>query len=144
MSRRRTNPDSLMNNDAALEPGKHTALPETKYRIAQVAEKIAQGWTKYEVRKWVEETWELNDTSSNRYWNAALAMLAQNANDSEYVEEMRKKAIATLDRAIQTEIEDRRFKEMNGSIELLSKLLGYNVAKSEVKLDAEVKFDFGE
>lgn len=144
MGRRRTNEGSIMTNDVALEPGKHTSNPETKLRIAKTAEKIAAGWTKFEVRNWVEKTYKVNETSSNRYWNAALAQLCQDANDQDYIEEMRKNTISILTRAVQSEIAAGRYKEMNGSLELLSKLLGYNIAKSEVKVDGDIKFNFGE
>ena len=90
------------------------------------------------------ETWGLNEDSAQKYWNAALNKLAQDASDSAYVEEMRKKTISTLDRLIQTEIEQGRFKEANTSMELMSKLMGYNVNKIEAKVDTEITFNFGE
>ena len=143
MAGRRQNPNSLINNDVALQPGEHTSTPETKLRITEVAKKISKGWTKLETQEWIKETWGLNDTSANRYWNAALTQLAVNASDSAYVEEMRKKTIATLDRLVQTEIQEGRYKEANTSMELMSKLMGYNIQKVEAKVEGDIKFDFG-
>lgn len=142
---RRRDPNSLMNdNDTALQPGSHTSTPETKYRVSKVAEKISKGWTKFETYKWMEKEWGIADQSQSRYWNAALATLAKNANDSEYVEEMRQKAIATLDRAIQEEIKLNKHRELNQSIDLMAKLMGYSQPqKVEVKADANIKFSFG-
>ena len=133
-----------MNNDVALQPGVHSSNPETKVRIIEVAKKISKGWTKLETVEWVKETYGLNDQSANRYWNAALAHLSVKASDSEYVEEMRQKTIATLDRLIQKEIEERRCKEANTSLELMSKLMGYNTQKIEAKIEGDIKFEFGE
>ena len=117
---RRRDPNSIMNdNDTALQPGSHTATPETKLRVAQVAEKISKGWTKFNIYSWMESDWGIKEQSQSRYWNAALSTLAKNANDSEYVEEMRQKAIATLDRAIQEEIALSKHKELNTSRELM-------------------------
>lgn len=143
MGRRRQNPNSLMNNDIALQPGSHSSNPESKVRIIETAKKISKGWTKLETVEWIKETYGLNDQSANRYWNAALAHLSVKASDSKYVEEMRQKTIATLDRLIQKEIEEGRCKEANTSIELMSKLMGYNVQKVEAKIDGEIKFEFG-
>lgn len=143
---RRRDPNSFINdNDTALQPGSHTAIPETKLRVAQVAELISKGWTKFEVYRWMEKEWGIKEQSQSRYWNAALATLAKNANDSEYVEEMRKKAIATLDRAIQEEIAQNKHRELNTSIELMSRLMGYSQPqKYEVKTDSTIKFTFGD
>ena len=126
-----------------IEPGRHKATPETNKRVNEVAKKISKGWTKFETQEWIKETWNLNDTSASRYWNAALNKLAQDASDDAYVQEMRKKTISTLDRLIQTEIEEHRYKEANTSMELMSKLMGYNVQKVEAKVDGEIKFNFG-
>lgn len=134
----------MLDPDIALQPGKHSTNPETKVRIIEVAKKISKGWTKLETEEWIKETWGLNDQSASRYWNAALSHLAVNASDSAYVEEMRKKTIATLDRLIQTEIDEGRLKEANQSIELMSKLMGYNTSKAEVKVDGDIHFRFGE
>ena len=143
---RRRDPNSIMNdNDTALQPGSHTATPETKLRVAQVAEKISKGWTKFNIYSWMESEWGIKEQSQSRYWNAALSTLAKNANDSEYVEEMRQKAIATLDRAIQEEIALNKHKELNASIELMAKLMGYSQpTKMEIKADTNIKFSFGD
>ena len=143
---RRRDPNSIMNdNDTALQPGSHTATPETKLRVAQVAEKISKGWTKFNIYSWMESEWGIKEQSQSRYWNAALSTLAKNANDSEYVEEMRQKAIATLDRAIQEEIAQNKHKELNASIELMAKLMGYSQpTKMEIKADTNIKFSFGD
>ena len=130
-------------NEVALQPGSHKATPETKVKIEQVVKKLAAGWTKFETTEWIKENFNVNDDSANRYWNAALNKLAVDAQDSKYVEEMRKKTIATLDRLVQTEISERKYKEANASMELLSKLMGYNVNKVEAKVDGEIKFSFG-
>lgn len=143
---RRRDPNSIMNdNDTALQPGSHTATPETKLRVAQVAEKISKGWTKFNIYSWMESEWGIKEQSKSRYWNAALSTLAKGANDSEYVEEMRQKAIATLDRAIQEEIALNKHKELNTSIELMAKLMGYSQpTKMEIKADTNIKFSFGD
>lgn len=144
MAGRRQNPNSLINNDAALQPGSHTSTPETKLRIAQVAEKISKGWTKFEVEKWVKEQFNVKDSSANRYWNAALATLALDAHNSEHVEEMRKKILVTLDRALQSEVEQGRYKEMNQTADLISRLMGFQAPqKIEAKVDSEIHFNFG-
>lgn len=138
---------SMFNDrETALDPGRNGASsPETKLRIAQVAEKISKGWTKFETCRWMEAEWGIKETSRNKYWNAALATLAKDANDDKYVKEMRQKAIATLDRAIQEEINTGRYKELNGSLELMSRLLGYSQPqKLELKADADIRFTFGE
>lgn len=143
----RKDKDSIFNDrETALDPGRNGAMtPETKLRISQVAEKISKGWTKFETKRWMESEWGIKETSQNKYWNAALATLAKSGNDSEYVEEMRQKAIATLDRAIQEEITLNKHRELNQSIELLSKLMGYSQPqKYEVKTDSTIKFSFGD
>lgn len=147
MPKLRKNKDSFLNDpETVLDPRRNGgATPETKLRISQVAQKISKGWTKFETIKWMEEEWNIGDNSANKYWNAALAMLAKAANDSEYVEEMRKKAIATLDRAIQEEIAQNKHRELNTSLELMAKLMGYSQpTKMEIKADSTVKFSFGE
>lgn len=147
MANVRKDKDSMFNDrETALDPGRNGASsPETKLKIAQVAEKISKGWTKFETTRWMEAEWGIKETSQNKYWNAALATLAKNATDSAYVEEMRQKAIATLDRAIQEEIALNKHKELNQSIELMSKLMGYSQPqKFEVKADTNIKFTFGE
>ena len=146
MPKRRKNPDSLFNDaDTTLDPRRNGGVtPETKLRITKVAEKISKGWTKFETVKWMEKEWGLGNDSMNKYWNAALALLAKKATDSEYVEEMRQKAIATLDRAIQEEINLNKHRELNQSLELMAKLMGYSQPqKVEVKADANIKFSFG-
>lgn len=143
----RKNKDSIFNDrETALDPGRNGAMtPETKLRISQVAEKISKGWTRFETVRWMESEWGIKETSQNKYWNAALATLAKSANDSEYVEEMRQKAIATLDRAIQEEIAQNKHRELNTSIELMSRLMGYSQPqKYEVKTDSTIKFTFGD
>lgn len=142
---RRKDPNSIINdNDTALQPGSHTATPETKLRVAQVAEKISKGWTKFEVEKWVKEQFNVKDSSANRYWNAALATLALDAHNSEHVEEMRKKILITLDRALQSEVEQGRYKEMNQTADLISRLMGFQAPqKIEAKVDTEIHFNFG-
>lgn len=143
----RKNKDSFLNDpETTLDPRRNGgATPETKLRISQVAEKISKGWTKFEATRWMEEEWDIGDNSANKYWNAALATLAKNANDSEYVEEMRQKAIATLDRAIQEEIAQNKHRELNTSIELMAKLMGYSQpTKMEIKSDSTIRFSFGE
>lgn len=127
-----------------LQPGSHKATPETNVRVNEVAKKIAKGWTKFETQEWIKETYDLNDTSANRYWNAALNKLTQDANDQDYIAEMRRKTVSTLERLIQSEVDEGRYKEANASMELLSKLLGYNVSKVEAKVDGDIKFSFGE
>ena len=143
----RKDKESIFNDrETALDPGRNGAMtPETKLRIAQVAEKISKGWTKFETVRWMENEWGIKETSQNKYWNAALATLAKSASDSEYVEEMRQKAIATLDRAIQEEIALNKHKELNTSIELMAKLMGYSQpTKMEIKADTNIKFSFGD
>lgn len=143
----RKNKDSIFNDrETALDPGRNGAMtPETKLRVAQVAEKISKGWTKFETVRWMENEWGIKETSQNRYWNAALATLAKSASDSEYVEEMRQKAIATLDRAIQEEIAQNKHRELNTSIELMAKLMGYSQpTKMEIKSDSTIRFSFGD
>lgn len=143
----RKNKDSIFNDrETALDPGRNGAMtPETKLRISQVAERISKGWTKFETVRWMESEWGIKETSQNKYWNAALATLAKSASDSEYVEEMRQKAIATLDRAIQEEIAQNKHRELNTSIELMSRLMGYSQpTKMEIKADTNIKFSFGD
>lgn len=143
----RKNKSSIFNDpETVLDPARNNGVtPETKLRISQVAEKISKGWTKFETVRWMESEWGIKETSQNKYWNAALATLAKNANDSEYVEEMRQKAIATLDRAIQEEIAQNKHRELNTSIELMSRLMGYSQpTKMEIKADTNIKFSFGE
>lgn len=143
----RKNKESFFNDkETVLDPRRNGgATPETKLRIAQVAEKISKGWTKFETIRWMESEWGIKETSQNKYWNAALATLAKSASDSEYVEEMRQKAIATLDRAIQEEIAQNKHRELNTSIELMSRLMGYSQpTKMEIKADANIKFSFGD
>lgn len=142
---KRKNQESLLNNpDIGLEPGRHTPTPETMDRTIEVARKISDGWSRFETKEWIKKKWGLQDQSATRYWNAALAYLAVKATDSEYVEEMRQKTIATLDKLVQKEISERRYKEANTSMELMSKLMGYNVQKTETKIEGEIKFNFGE
>lgn len=142
---KRKNPASLLNNpDIGLQPGKHTPTMETMERTIAVAKKISQGWSRFETKEWIKKEWGLEDQSATRYWNAALSYLAVKASDSEYVEEMRQKTIATLDSLVQKEIKEGRYKEANSSIELLSKLMGYNIAKVEAKIEGDIKFNFGE
>lgn len=143
----RKNKNSIFNDpETVLDPARNNGVtPETKLRISQVAEKISKGWTKFETVRWMESEWGIKETSQNKYWNAALATLAKSANDSEYVEEMRQKAIATLDRAIQEEIAQNKHRELNTSIELMSRLMGYSQpTKMEIKADTNIKFSFGE
>jgi len=146
MPRKRKNPNSLMNNpDIALEPTKHqTSSPETKVRIIETARKISKGWTRLETIEWIKETYQLSEQSAANYWNAALSYLSVKASDSEYIEEMRKRTVSVVERLIQTEIDEHRYKEANSSLELLSKLLGYNTTKAEVKVDGDIHFRFGE
>ena len=147
MPKLRKNKDCFLNDkDTTLDPSRNGGCsPETKLRIGKVAEKIAKGWTRFETTKWMEKEWEISNASMTKYWNAALTLLAKNATDSEYVEEMRKKAIATLDRAIQEEISQGKYKELNGSLDLMSRLMGYNQPqKYEVKADTNIKFTFGD
>lgn len=146
MPRKRKNPNSIMNNpDIALEPTKHqTSSPSTKVKIVEMAKKISKGWTRLEAIQWFMENYQLSEQSASNYWNAALSYLSIKASDSEYIEEMRQKTVATLDRLVQTEIAEGRYKEANTSMELLSKLLGYNVAKTETKVTGDIHFRFGE
>lgn len=147
MANRRKNLKSFLNDkETVLDPRRNSAgSPETKLRIAKVAEKISKGWTKFETKKWIENEWEVGNDSSNKYWNAAMTLLAKDAYTSEHVEEMRQKALATLDRAIQEEIKNGKYKELNGSLELMSRLMGYSQPqKLEVKADTSIKFSFGE
>lgn len=122
---------------------KHKPTPETTRRVNEVAKKISKGWTRFETIQWIVENFGINEDNAQKYWNAALNKLAQDASDDAYVQEMRKKTISTLDRLIQTEIEQGRFKEANTSMDLLSKLMGYNVNKVEAKVDGEFHFNFG-
>lgn len=142
---RRKNQNSLMNNpDVSLDPATHpSATPETRVRIIETARKISKGWTRLETIQWVMETYELSEQSAEKYWNAALSYLAVKVTDAEYIAKMRERTVATLERLIQSEIEEGRYKEANTSMELMSKLLGYNVQKVEAKLEGEIKFDFG-
>jgi len=135
-----------MNNpDIALEPTKHqTSSPSTKVKIVEMAKKISKGWTRLEAIQWFMENYQLSEQSASNYWNAALSYLSIKASDSEYIEEMRQRTISVLDRLVQTEIEEHRYKEANSSLELLSKLLGYNVAKTETKVTGDIHFRFGE
>lgn len=146
MPRKRKNPNSIMNNpDIALEPTKHqTSSPSTKVKIVEMAKKISKGWTRLEAIQWFMENYQLSEQSASNYWNAALSYLSIKASDSEYIEEMRQRTISVLDRLVQTEIEEHRYKEANSSLELLSKLLGYNVAKTETKVTGDIHFRFGE
>jgi hypothetical protein len=134
-----------MNNpDVALDPGAHqTSSPETKVRIIETARKISKGWTRLETIEWIKQTYELSEQSAEKYWNAALSYLAVKATDAEYIAKMRERTVATLERLIQTEIEEGRYKEANTSMELMSKLLGYNIQKVEAKVDGDIRFDFG-
>lgn len=145
MPRRRKISNSIMNNpDVALEPRKHpTSSPETKVRIIETARRISKGWTRLETLQWLQQTYEIGEKMGAQYWNAALSYLAVKATDTEYIAKMRERTVATLERLIQTEIEEGRYKEANTSMELLSKLLGYNIQKAETKITGEIKFDFG-
>lgn len=128
----------------SLQPDtEHKACLQTKLRINEVAKKISKGWTKFETIEWIKTEFEIGDASAKRYWEAAMAKLAVKAQDSEYVEEMRKKTIATLDRMIQSELQEGKYKEANQTSDLLSRLLGYNVSKSEVKVQGDISFRFG-
>ena len=131
--------------DVALDPAAHqTSSPETKVRIIETARKISKGWTRLETIQWVMSTYELSEQSAERYWNAALSYLAVKATDAEYIAKMRERTVATLERLIQTEIDERRYKEANTSMELMSKLLGYNIQKVEAKVEGDIKFEFNE
>lgn len=143
---RRKNQNSLMNNpDVSLDPATHpSATPETRVRIIETARKISKGWTRLETIEWVKETYQLSEQSAEKYWNAALSYLAVKATDAEYIAKMRERTVSVVERLIQTEIEEHRYKEANSSLELLSKLLGYNTTKAEVKVEGDVHFRFGE
>lgn len=143
---RRKNQNSLMNNpDVSLDPATHpSATPETRVRIIETARKISKGWTRLETIEWVKETYELSEQSAEKYWNAALSYLAVKATDAEYIAKMRERTVSVVERLIQTEIEEHRYKEANSSLELLSKLLGYNTTKAEVKVEGDIHFRFGE
>ena len=134
-----------MNNpDVSLDPATHpSATPETRVRIIETARKISKGWTRLETVQWVMETYQLSEQSAEKYWNAALSYLAVKATDAEYIAKMRERTVATLERLIQTEIDEHRYKEANTSMELMSKLLGYNTTKAEVKVEGDTHFDFG-
>ena len=134
-----------MNNpDVSLDPATHpSATPETRVRIIETARKISKGWTRLETVQWVMETYQLSEQSAEKYWNAALSYLAVKATDAEYIAKMRERTVATLERIIQTEIDEHRYKEANTSMELMSKLLGYNTTKAEVKVEGDIHFDFG-
>ena len=134
-----------MNNpDVSLDPATHpSATPETRVRIIETARKISKGWTRLETVQWVMETYQLSEQSAEKYWNAALSYLAVKATDAEYIAKMRERTVATLERLIQTEIDEHRYKEANTSMELMSKLLGYNTTKAEVKVEGDIHFDFG-
>ena len=135
-----------MNNpDVSLDPATHpSATPETRVRIIETARKISKGWTRLETIEWVKETYQLSEQSAEKYWNAALSYLAVKATDAEYIAKMRERTVSVVERLIQTEIEEHRYKEANSSLELLSKLLGYNTTKAEVKVEGDVHFRFGE
>lgn len=135
-----------MNNpDVSLDPATHpSATPETRVRIIETARKISKGWTRLETIEWVKETYELSEQSAEKYWNAALSYLAVKATDAEYIAKMRERTVSVVERLIQTEIDEHRYKEANSSLELLSKLLGYNTTKAEVKVEGDVHFRFGE
>ncbi len=143
---RRKNQNSLMNNpDVSLDPATHpSATPETRVRIIETARKISKGWTRLETIEWVKETYQLSEQSAEKYWNAALSYLAVKATDAEYIAKMRERTVSVVERLIQTEIEEHRYKEANSSLELLSKLLGYNTTKAEVKVEGDIHFRFGE
>lgn len=133
-----------MNNpDVSLDPATHpSATPETRVRIIETARKISKGWTRLETIEWVKETYQLSEQSAEKYWNAALSYLAVKATDAEYIAKMRERTVSVVERLIQTEIEEHRYKEANSSLELLSKLLGYNTSKAEVKVETDIKFEF--
>ena len=140
--RPRKNPETAPKG-APLEPSLHNPTPETNVRVNEVAKKISLGWTKFEVTEWVKEEYDVKDSSANRYWNAALNKLTEDCNDTKYIQEMKKKTISILDKLVHKEIEEGRYKEANQSIDLLSKFLGYNIAKTETKLSGELHFNFG-
>lgn len=139
--RPRINPETAPKG-TPLEPGLHNPTPETNTRVNEVAKKISSGWTKFEVTEWVKEEYGVKETSANRYWNAALNKLTQDCNDTEYIQEMKRKTIGILDKLIHKEIDEGRYKEANTSMELMSKLLGYNVQKLEAKVEGDIKFEF--
>lgn len=146
MANVRKNKNSIFNDpDTVLDPARNNGVtPETKLRISQVAEKISKGWTKFETVRWMEQEWGIKETSQNKYWNAALSTLAKSANDSEYVEEMRNKVLAMLERALQSEVAGGRYKEMNQTADLISRLMGFQAPrKIEAKIDTDIHFNFG-
>lgn len=122
-------------------PNKNTS--EAKVRYIYVAELMRKGWSNKEIVKECQEKYGVSYTTATKYTKRAIEYLLQD-DDSNFVEQIRKKQQERTEYILRKAIEDRDWQTANKILDNFNKLMGLYETKQKIELTSdEIQFRFG-
>lgn len=122
-------------------PNKNTS--EAKVRYIYVAELMRKGWSNKEIVKECQEKYGVSYTTATKYTKRAIEYLLQD-DDSNFVEQIRKKQQERTEYILRKAIEDRDWQTANKILDNFNKLMGLYETKQKIELSSdEIQFKFG-
>lgn len=122
-------------------PNKNTS--EAKVRYIYVAELMRKGWSNKEIVKECQEKYGVSYTTATKYTKRAIEYLLQD-DDSNFVEQIRKKQQERTEYILRKAIEDRDWQTANKILDNFNKLMGLYETKQKIELSSdEIQFRFG-
>ena len=122
-------------------PNKNTS--EAKVRYIYVAELMRKGWSNKEIVKECQEKYGISYTTATKYTKRAIEYLLQD-DDSNFVEQIRKKQQERTEYILRKAIEDRDWQTANKILDNFNKLMGLYETKQKIELTSdEIQFKFG-
>lgn len=122
-------------------PNKNTS--EAKVRYIYVAELMRKGWSNKEIVKECQEKYGVSYTTATKYTKRAIEYLLQD-DDSNFVEQIRKKQQERTEYILRKAIEDRDWQTANKILDNFNKLMGLYEMKQKIELSSdEIQFRFG-
>lgn len=122
-------------------PNKNTS--EAKVRYIYVAELMRKGWSNKEIVKECQEKYGVSYTTATKYTKRAIEYLLQD-DDSNFVEQIRKKQQERTEYILRKAIEDRDWQTANKILDNFNKLMGLYETKQKIELTSdEIQFKFG-
>lgn len=102
---------------------KHLPKPQSMVRIREIAKKIVAGQTRLNLLDWIEETWEVGESTAEKYYNAAIAYLTP-VDEENFKEKLSAKLSARYEQLYKDAYEARQYKVAREILDSLSKLYG--------------------
>lgn len=121
----------------------HQGKCNKRTRAIYAAECYRRGMANTAIVEHLKEHYGISDSTARRAMKDAIEWLCD-YDDCEFIKEVRAKQIARSEMILENAIAERKWKDANGIIDTLNKLLGLYEQKQKIEVTTnEIQFKFG-